>query len=250
MIFITWCHGIVAGSFCNYIERWHTVSTMSARVRIQKHRLPEIPGWNNTAVFLALAELLQHEFPAFIMRAPRAALADSSRRHDWHVLNVGQALTRLLPNTPNTIRELRRDYPANQFRRGDLVSDATKLDYVDSSSATTRPEVHTTVSGGGDVYVAHIGINPQRAHMAAMRKITDEQHPTHAFNAYLEVDPELVSPHVYVGSVAVGDSVVSSGSFGKYAVWQRFDTDPDLGERSYSFDQFVPVSPKQLGFDL
>jgi hypothetical protein len=223
---------------------------MSTRVPIQRHALPEIPGHNNIAVLLALTELLQHEFPAFIMRAPGASLADSSRRHDWHALNVAQALTRLLPDKPNTIRELRRDYPAAQLWRGNLVSDAASLDYVASNIAATRPEIHTTISGGGDVYVAHIGTEPTRAHMAAMRKTTDEQHPTYAFNTYREVDPELVNPHVYIGSVAVGDSVVSSGSLGKYAVWQRFDTDLDLGERTYSLDQIVPIDPKHLGFDL
>ena len=184
------------------------------------------------------------------MRAPRAALTDSSRRHDWHVLNVGQALTRLLPGTPNTIRELRREYHAEQHWRGNLVSDATSLEYTDPKAATTRPDVHTTISGGGDIYVAHVGSEPYRAHLAARTQVNNEQHPTHAFNSYGEVDPELVSPDVYVGNVAVGDSVVSSGSFGKYAVWQRFDTDLNLGERSYSFDQFVPINPKQLGFDL
>jgi hypothetical protein len=66
------------------------------------------------------------------------------------------------------------------------------------------------------------------------------------------VDPTIVNPRIYVGSVAAGQSVISSGDSGKFAAWHRYDTNPDLGYRNVAVSDIMTEYqyPDPRGYDL
>jgi hypothetical protein len=225
---------------------------MAEKTSIKELGLCEVPDWNNLRVQSALARLLDHTYPAFIMRSSTqsGSIETGLRIHDAHTLNVAYALGRLSPSIPNELVPLRSAQPSTAQKKAVLVSDATTLERAGPDLATTMPEVHTTLAGGGDIYIAHIGSSATHAQRAARLPIDNDNHPSRMLSFHNQVDPEVINPLMFVGRVTFGDSVVTAGSFGKYAVWQRFDSDPDLGERVYSLDRIVPVDSERLGFDL
>lgn len=195
-----------------------------------------------------LRSLLSHEAPAFIVRS------DPVGAHVRHMMLLRDKVTTLFPDRPGQYSgwDLQN---IDQRPIGTLHHDMSDGIAGGVRDTSTFPNIHTTESGGGAVRVAYVGTDPETAYkidnLIVPPAVIDSANPHRALLRG-EADPTLINPNVYVGQVAAGHSVIFSGDSGRYAAWHRFDTDPDLGQRSAQVGTIKPetfTTPVQ-GYDL
>ena len=209
-----------------------------------EHPIPEATRYVSDAENLGL--LLAHDIPGFIIKGE---ISDP-------VIDYIAVVETQVENT-NRLEDLVQDeYPKLNLKKHNVLlytgsgqgpigcfhHDAVEWD----PSKVEVPSffIHTTLTGGGEIIVAHFGIEPQTT--AANKQFASggyrpglKDHPHDLLLDYNQVDTRFVDPNIYVGKVAAGDSVVVSNNNSR-AAWHRFDTDQTLGERTVRCAEFRP----------
>ena len=207
--------------------------------------------WHAEAFEANLERMLHHDIPAFIVRAIKNV--QTRYNADFHRDSLLRAIDNLFPDNPAKYLVSFDLSSLEQRPKGVFHHDMT-YSTVSNNIACTLPNIHTTLSGGGDVWAAFAGTNLDAVSACDNTVTGYDDIPDNPHVALLrwEVDPELVDQNVYVGRVAAGDSVIFCGDSGRYAPWHRFDTDPTLGVRSAALAEVVPKSSTKpiSGYDL
>lgn len=207
-----------------------------------------VEAQDRSGFMMRLRSLLSHEVAAFIVRS------DPIGAHMRHTMLLRDKVATLFPDRPGQYTGWDLQNP-DQRPIGTLHHDMQDGVAEDLDDILTFPNIHTTERGGGAVRVAYVGTDPRAAYefdnLIVPPGTTDPDNPHYALLRG-EADPTLINPNVYVGHVAAGHSVIFSGDSGRYAAWHRFDTDPELGQRSAQVGTIKPEDEDMLlrGYDL
>lgn len=220
-----------------------------ADVNAQEESIPEATSEEQIAEH-TLA-LLQHDIPGFIIRSevqvpPSSDYAETI--HRANVYRVQSIVEELHPDKKTMIKDIAGFRGLGQDPIGtfhvDVHSDAHETNAPEILDRT-EPLVHTTLTGGGKVTIAHIGTNPDRvfkeADLTSPRgeRTTTNSNSPHNLLLNGRVNPEMVNPRIYRGKVGPGDSVVIAAGNSRHAAWHRMDTDKTKGVREVRASKIV-----------
>lgn len=211
---------------------------MQARVPIIEHSIPEA-RFDPDEISKLFLRSLELDIPGFIVRRETSYSLPPLLMHKC-VGDVACSILHTINPSYNPRLWLYQNNPVlSQKPLGNLHHDLHDSLVRDPTANETGYNVHTTLNGGGNVTLATFGANPAQAKgyvNAAHQQILDRQ-----------VNPDIINPHIYQGTVMSGDTVIITEG-GRATAWHRFDTDPLLDERQAVATQIY--SEDGNGFEL
>lgn len=193
--------------------------------------LPQITNRKN--IYSHLTGLRERQFPGFLIRMNRRCYdsVQAVGRHHDIVEDVYRAMQRDT-GLDFDVHSLDDFNGLGQNEVGEFHEDVANVQVENALGTHFSPYVHTTTSGGGDVFMAFCGSRPDLVEAYSDTNFYEENPQSDPHSLLLRglVDVRLTNPLVYRSSVQAGDTVVFTGT-GPGIPWHRFDTNKALGER-------------------